>query len=197
MEFTTFTTNTIRMDVNELNNLKRKVGQYKEVLENTLAYRKAWTDHLHDYIVNLLTEISGHAGIDAKIETVGELENMDAIVFSLGDTKSGMFQQVNDNIQRHLIKHNGSLVYQQLFNGKVIVLINYPYIEGIGQPHPHKVIAIYRPEEMKEPFFVRHVEEFITEVTKWEDYDDDDEEPSQTIGYKFNFMKDGDGDLPK
>ena len=29
---------------------------------------------------------------------------------------------------RDLIKQNGSLVYQQLFNGKILVLINYPYI---------------------------------------------------------------------
>jgi hypothetical protein len=106
--------------------------------------------------------------------------------------KSGMYQEVNDSIKRHLIKHNGSLIYQQLFNGKIIVIINYPFIENYGQPFPPKTIAIYRPEEIKEPFFVRHLEEFVTEIYHWEDYDDDDKpgaEPNQKIGFKLNFEK--------
>jgi len=81
----------------------------------------------------------------------------------------------------------------QLFNGKVIVIINYPFIEGYGQPQPPKTVAIYRPEELKEPFFVRHLEEFITEVYNWEDYDDDEKpgaERNQKIGFKLNFEKD-------
>ena len=72
-----------------------------------------------------------------------------------------------------------------LFNGKIIVLINYPFIENYGQPQPPKTIAIYRPEELKEPYFIRHMEEFLQEITKWEDYDDD--EPTKRIGFQLNF----------
>ena len=84
-----------------------------------------------------------------------------------------------------MVKQNGSLIYQQLFNGKVIVLISYPYIENYGEPRPPKTIAIYRPEELREPFFIRHMEEFLSELTTWEDYDDD--EPIQRIGFHPNF----------
>ena len=104
---------------------------------------------------------------------------------NLGQVKSGMFQKVNSDIERHLIKHNGSLIYQQLFNGKVIVLIQYPFIENYGEPRPPKTIAIYRPEELKDPFCVRHLEEFIQDMAEWEDYDDD--EPSKKIGFELNF----------
>ena len=103
-----------------------------------------------------------------------------------------MFHKVGEDIKRHLIKNNGSLVYQQLFNGKVVVVINYPYIETYGQPHPPKTIAIYRPEELKEPYFVRHMEEFVKEVTNWEDYDDD--EPNQRIGFQMNFQPPTEGE---
>ena len=85
-----------------------------------------------------------------------------------------------------MIKHKGSLVYQQLFNGKIIALISYPTIENYGQPQPPKQIGIYRPEELKEPFFVRHMEEFMKEVTKWEDYDDEDPQPAQRIGFRMD-----------
>ena len=166
-------------------NLKRKVNTYKEVLTNTRAYREAWKNSLKDLIVNQLETVSKEVGLDGKVEVKSQLENMEAVVFSLGDVKSGMYQEVNETIKRHLIKHNGSLIYQQLFNGKIIVIIKYPFIENYGQPHPPKTVQIYRPEELKEPFIIRHLEELITEITNWEDYDDD--EPNQKIGFKFNF----------
>jgi len=173
-------------------NLAKKVKNYQEILANTRVYRQVWKDELRDKIVDQLETISKEVGLDAKVEVKSDLENLEAIVFSLGTVKSGMYQEVNDSIKRHMIKQNGSLIYQQLFNGKVIVIINFPFIEGYGQPNPPKTVAIYRPEELKEPFFVRHMEEFITEVYNWEDYDDDEKpgaERDQKIGFKLNFEK--------
>jgi hypothetical protein len=37
------------------------------------------------------------------------------------------------------------------------------------------------------PFILRHLETFISEITNWEDYDDDAPEPNQRIGFKMNF----------
>lgn len=172
------------MDI-ELQNLKRKVDRYNEVLANTKAYRQVWVDSLNQKILDQLNFIMGQVGLDGKVEVRSELENLEAIDLTLGTVRSGMSHRVNDSIQRDLIKHNGALVYQQLFNGKVMVLIQYPYIEGYGEPRPPKTIAIYRPEELKDPYFIRHVEEFMQEITLWEDYDDD--EPHQRIGFQLNF----------
>lgn len=170
-------------------NLQRKVAAYKEVLQNTLTYRKDWQEELKPFIMEQLQEICAKMGLVTKVEVKSELENLEAIVLSLGDTKSGMYQKVSDDIQRHLIKNNGLLIYQQLFNGKIIVLIHYPFIEGYGQPSPAKTIAIYRPTEIKPPYLIRHLEEFITEVTNWEDYDDD--EPNKRLGFQLNFQNYG------
>ena len=167
-------------------NLKRKVEQYKAVLENTNTYRQTWKDSLKNNIISALEQMSKETGLNAKIDVKTGLENLEAITLSLGDTKSGMYQKVSDDIQRHMIKNNGALIYQQLFNGKIIVLINYPFIESYGQPSPPKTIAIYRPEELKTPFLVRHLEEFVTEITNWEDYDDD--EPNKRLGFELNFQ---------
>jgi len=171
----------------DLFNLKRKVDTYKEVLENTKNYRQQWHQNLKDSIIQTLTNIIEATGLEAKITTKGEIDNLEAVVLSLGDMASGLSQHVGEKLKRELIKHNGSLIYQQLFNGKVIVLIQYPMIENYGEPRPPKTIAIYRPEELKEPFFIRHVEDFIKEITDWEDFDDD--EPNKKIGFKMNFEK--------
>lgn len=171
----------------QLLNLQRKAKQYREVLQNTENYRKEWQDELKDKITTQLTDLQKALELQATIDYRSEMENLEAVVFSLGETRSGMYQKVNDDIRRHLIKHNGSLIYQQLFNGKVIVLINYPFIEGYGKPAPPKTIAIYRPEELKAPFFIRHMEEFLNEITRWEDYDDDEPQQHQRIGFDMNF----------
>ena len=168
-------------------NLQRKAEEYRRVLENTNAYRKAWRETLADEIIAALKSTAEEIGLAATIERRGEIDNLEAITLSLGNVGSGMVKEVVDGVRRNLIKHNGSLVYQQLFNGKVIVIIQYPFIESYGERQAPKTVAIYRPEELREPYFHRHVEELLTEATKWEDYDDD--EPHQKIGFKLNFEK--------
>ena len=59
-------------------------------------------------------------------------------------------------------------------------------IEGYGDQQPPHTIGIYRPEEIKPPFVLRHLEEFLKEITIWEDYDDD--QPTQKIGFNMNFI---------
>ncbi len=171
----------------DLRNLQNKVDHYKEILQNTTAYRQKWKNSLRDFIRNQLEEMVSQTGLNAKVFIKEGMENLEAVVLSLGDIKSGIYETINDEINRHLIKHNGSLIYQQLFNGKIIVLVQYPMIENYGQPKPPKTIAIYRPDELKDPYLVRHMETLMTEVANWEDYDDD--EPGQKIGFHLNFEK--------
>lgn len=169
----------------QLYNLKRRVNQYHEVLENTIDYRKLWKEGLREAIFQKLSALTQQVGLKASITYREQIDNLEAVVVSLGTVESGISQKLGDSIQRGLIKHNGDLIYQQLFNGKILVLINYPFIEGYDEPTAPKTIAIYRPDELQEPYYQRHLEEFIQEVTLWEDYDDD--EPHQRIGFQLNF----------
>ncbi|MDB4728275.1 hypothetical protein OAF63_05750 [Saprospiraceae bacterium] len=169
----------------QLYNLQRKVKQYKEVLQNTEDYRQIWDSEFKAFIIKQLEQLLELTGLEAKIEVKSQIAGLEAIVLDLGETKSGIYEVVSKDFHRHLVKNCGGLIYQQLFNGKIIVLIQYPFIENYGEPRPPKTVAIYRPEELTEPFFIRHLEELITEITNWEDFDDD--EPNKKIGFKFNF----------
>ena len=88
--------------------------------------------------------------------------------------------------RRELVKHNGTLIFQQLFNGKIIIMIIPPFIEGLGQPKPPYNLEILRPEELKAPFLFRHIEKLLKEVTEWEDFDDDLPE-KKVIGFQTGF----------
>ncbi|MBK9335371.1 MAG: hypothetical protein IPM98_01805 [Lewinellaceae bacterium] len=168
-------------------NFRRKVERYQEVLQNTEQYREIWQKRLRNEIVDYLQRAADAAKLGCAVEERSDIQNLEAVSLSLGSSHSGLGEPVGDGLHRDLIKQNGSLVYQQLFNGKILVLVNYPYIEKYGQPQPPKTLAIYRPEEIKEPYLIRHLETFITEITLWEDYDDDRPDENQRIGFKLNF----------
>ena len=172
---------------NNPSNLQKKVERYKEVLDNTNKYRLAWKTELKTFIINQLQTLIDASGMTATVEERGELSNMEAVVLSMGISESGLAEPLSKTMNRQLIKNNGSLIYQQLFNGKILVALNMPFIEKYGQPQPAKTLAIYRPEELKEPYILQHVETFINDITHWEDYDDDLVDPNQRIGFKANF----------
>ena len=92
-------------------NLQRKVRQYEEVLENTRNYRESWKNEIREQIRSTLQNMVDETGLKASVEQRADIENLEAIVLTLGQSKSGMYQKVSDDLQRHLIKHNGSLVY--------------------------------------------------------------------------------------
>jgi hypothetical protein len=172
---------------NDTANLRRKVERLKEVLANTVRYRETWQNGLKNTILEQLKTLSEAAGLTVSLEERREIENLESVVLTLGLEPSGLREPVGGEIQRDLIKQNGSLVYQQLFNGKILVLINLPYIEKYGQPQQPRTLAIYRPEELKEAYFLQHMETFVNDVSNWEDYDDETPEPNQRIGFKLNF----------
>jgi len=180
--------------MDELINLKTKVATYHEILDNTTQYRNVWREQLRAFIMNRLELILGETGLKAEIQVNDKVENLESVVLSLGRQESGIGEKVSEETIRPFIKHNGMLIYQQLFNGKVEVLVVPPFIEGYGKPAPPKMIAIYRPEEIKAPFIIRHVEQFLKEVINWEDYDDDQPISTQPIGFSMPFASpQGDG----
>lgn len=173
--------------MDDYNGLIGKVNQYHSILANTRAYRERWSTFLKQQIVEELENMLKVTKLEGKIEVQDKVRHLEFIILSLGSEESGISEIINDKTDKPLIKHNGSLVYQQLFNGKIQVMIGYPYIEGFGEPRPPKVIAIYRPEEIKTPFLIRHMEDFIKEITQWEDYDDDDQ-PAARIGFQMQSL---------
>lgn len=169
------------------NNLKKKASRYRQILDNTVNYRKAWKDGLKEMIEKQLKEIIQEAQLQATVELKEDLNNLSAIVLNLGTGFSGITEDTGQ-VERPFLKSNGMLIYQQLFNGKIMVSMTHPLIEGLGKPSAPKQIEILRPEELKPPFIVRHTEEFLKEIIEWEDYDDDMPQ-SQPIGFQTGFQR--------
>lgn len=170
-----------------LSTLISKISKYNTTKENTLKYREAWHGGLKDSVTKTLQEIIDSTELNAKVEYKEEVENLEAIIFNLGRRKSGIKEKLSDGDSRSLVRNDGMLVYQQLYNGKIMVLIMFPYIESYGEPQQPKTLEIVRPDELTDGFIIRHIEELLKELTAWEDYDD--EKPaSPPIGFSNNYQ---------
>ncbi|MEM6964599.1 MAG: hypothetical protein AAF573_07535 [Bacteroidota bacterium] len=163
-----------------------KVRNYENIRNNTIAYREAWDTQIKPMLHEQLKKIIDETGLKATVVEKTEMDNLEAVVLDMGQEDSGIAQRVTDNLNKRLIRYNGMLVYQQLFNGKIIIMIVPPFIEGLGQPKPPFNLEILRPEELKSPFLLRHVEKLLKELTDWEDYDDDVPE-KKSIGFQMGF----------
>jgi hypothetical protein len=167
----------------DFGSLRVKADAYKRVLENTHNYRKAWHDEIKPLLLKNLKLIIDEIGVKSEIKEVNNIENLEAVILDLGKSSSGISESLEDTgIKRTMVKQNGALIYQQLFNGKVMVMISSPHIDGYGEPKPPKSLEILRPDELKEPFVVRHVELLLKDITEWEDFDDDQPQKT-TIGF--------------
>ena len=166
----------------DYSNLKKKVEAFNVVLQNTKDYRVAWDDHLKEMIKSTLEEIIKEAGIKGKVVVHDQFKALESVALVLGSVESGISEKVGDGVYKVLIRMNGVLLFQQMFNGKISIWINYPYIEGIGDPKQPKMLEIVRPHELKEINILRYVETFIDELKEWEDYDDD-LPPAPGIGF--------------
>jgi len=167
--------------------LKSKVDKYLQVKQNTFDYRDEWAGGTKEMITSTLQKIIDETDLDAEIEIKDTVENLEVIIMNLGRMKSGIREKLDGDESRSVVRNNGMLVYQQLFNGKIVVLLVQPFLEGYGEPQQPKSLEIVRPSELNEGFIVRHVEEFLKELVAWEDYDDDQPASNLPIGFSTNF----------
>lgn len=159
--------------------IKERASKYTKILQQVVDYRDTWGENLKEFIRKNSEEILKHTGVSAQIEIEERFENLESITISLGKSISGIAENVDGITKRTIIKDKGSLVFSQLFNGKVQAWMTYPIIEGLMQPKPPKMIGIYGPPEFNEDLILSNFDEFFKELIEWENYDDD--QPGQAI----------------
>ncbi|HOY13832.1 MAG TPA: hypothetical protein PLY70_11855 [Saprospiraceae bacterium] len=164
--------------------LQVKANAYKTVLSNTVNYRTEWNRMIKPMIHTTLNEILKACELKGEVKNQDNIENLEAVILDLGKSSSGISENLEgSDVKRTMVKSNGAIIYQQLFNGKIMVMLMSPYIEGYGEPKPPKTLEILRPDELNKPFILRHFELFLKDITEWEDFDDDQPTTKSNIGF--------------
>jgi hypothetical protein len=161
--------------------IKDRAQKYTSILKQVLDYREVWDLSLKAFINSVAETILTQTGVSAQIEVEERFENLESITISLGKTVSGIAENVDDITKRNIIKDKGSLIYSQLFNGKIQAWMTYPVIEGLMQAKQPKMLGIYGPPEFNEDLILDNFDEFFKELIEWENYDDDQPGQSTTV----------------
>ena len=168
----------------DLRNINLRLDSYLKILDNTTYFREKWHSSIKEMIVQTLQHTIDHTRLKASVSVQENIENMESIVLDLGKVHSGISEKISkeNDLKKKIVKTQGGLIYQQLFNGKILIMVIYPYIEGYGEPKSPLKIEILRPDELKQAYILRHVEDMLKEITNWEDFDDEPKNKS-IIGF--------------
>lgn len=166
--------------------IKERVDKYKEMLDKVTQWRTTWSKSLKTFILKEINKLIETTGLEATVLEEQKIKGLEAITIKLGSKKSGIYEMADaTNERRDFFKEYGTLVYSQLFNGKVQVWMTYPFIEGLIEPRPPQLIGIYAPPEFNESLIISNIESFLKNLIEWEDFDDDDPNtpPKSQIGF--------------
>ena len=164
--------------------IKEKASRYKSLLTTVDAYRAEWEKKLKKFIIKECKAILAATEIEADVDSESTVQGLEAITLKLGMRRSGIYQKMDSGEKKSVWKDHGSLIFGQLFNGKIQVWMTYPILEGLMEPRQPKMIGIYAPPEFNDALVLSNVEFFLNELIAWEDYDDDvpNEKPN-AIGF--------------
>ena len=175
--------------------IQEKAKKYLAVLDQVELFRKEWLGEKKQFIIDTCNEVLDATKVNAEIKSDKGIKGLEVISIRLGIRKSGIFQELPNNEEKVFLKDFGSLVYSQLYNGKIQVWMSYPHIEGLMEPKQPKFIEIITPFELNEGLILNHFDTFFKTLTEWEDFDDD-APPHAPIGFGLMHHKAGAGNVP-
>jgi hypothetical protein len=154
----------------------------EEIIEKAIAYqtalesskkqieenRKVWNAETNKLIVETFQCVTQKVpNINWEIKNVGAMENLDLLSLGFKSESSGIVGQV-EGVFKFFAKIGGKLIYSQVYNGEIYVLIDYPHIEGHVERQSPKFLDKYEPSQISADIILDHINIFLEEMLSWE-----------------------------
>jgi hypothetical protein len=162
-----------------LEDLRERVEHYRHGQSQVEENRNLWTQVTKPQLVNTLNQFITHYELTCKVQEVNTYRNYEAVNLTFGNSRSGIVKE-KENETKYFNKFGGALSFSQSCNGRIDVIILFPFIEEITDKTDKKVIVQVPPAEIDEPFIYRQISRFLNEVMKWES-----NPQIPTVGYRF------------
>lgn len=152
-----------------MENIEQKVKELKNSIENVGKRREQWNNTTKDLIVTTLNNIKQKYDIDCNVYVNDFWRNGETVILSFGINPSGIIEE-NDKGIKSFTKHGGSLMFSQVFNGEIYVVIKKPYIEGVVEETNGEFQEKISPEKISEEYIKIQVTEFLQKMIDWENF---------------------------
>jgi hypothetical protein len=157
--------------------VKIAFDKYVDSLTKTTERRELWKTETKEKIYEILILVENSFKFQWHVQRIEVIENYQTINISFNSMGSGLIEttydeKTNKPIKRKsFIKHGGYLAYCQSFNGKINVVIGFPYIEEWVDQMDLKVIATLEPSQITETIITEHLICFLQSMSEWEGKD--------------------------
>lgn len=146
--------------------IKAAFEEYCGVVSQVEERHTHWNTSTKQEIFRVLSSISGDLK-PLKAVQEGSIRNFDTVCLGFPPTPTSIVLR-EGNGAKGLTRFGGYLFYSQVFNGRILVGISYPYVEQLQDPSPNKGIALLDPTEITEQKILEHVNIFLREITEAE-----------------------------
>jgi hypothetical protein len=157
--------------------IKVAFDKYVDTLQKTNERRELWTNETKAKIIESLTLVKDSFKCDWLVQRLERTRNCQTINICFNTKNSGIVDVKIDESTgkekgvKSYTKHGGYLAYCQSYNGKINVIIGFPYIDEWVFQMDAKVIDTIEPERVTEELISSHVIKFLDIMTEWEGKD--------------------------
>lgn len=143
---------------------KESMEKYKQQHEKLQKRRETWNLITRDTIKNSLQNITSTLKLEWSVDTATKNKNFQAVSVSVGTIPFGIM------IDNSIVTMSGaSLLYSQLFNGKILVLVFFPTLSDLVEKKQPTDLGTFEPEDINEELIESHFAKFFDFLTLWED----------------------------
>lgn len=154
-----------------LTELKSKASLLAAEFMTTESRRALWRDRTKEYIFSTLSNIVKETSLPCFVQKNEFYTNHEGVNLQFGSRPSGISRTSRTSTgttMENLVLSSGYITFSQSYNGKVFVIIVYPYVEGIVGKSEPLVVGQYEHVDINEPFIYSHVCRFLDEMIMWE-----------------------------
>ena len=146
--------------------IKAAFEEYCRLLEQVDERHTHWNTSTKEEILRVLSSISDDLK-SLKAVQEGSIRNFDTVCLGFPPTPTSIVLR-EGNGAKGLTRFGGYLFYSQVFNGRILVGISYPYVEQLQDAPPNKGIDLLDPTEITEQKILEHVDAFLREIAEAE-----------------------------
>lgn len=154
-------------------NLKVALEKFTVATDQIYRRRRVWKDDIKDRLYNVLRNIRLHSGMKFEIKKNESIDNLNSISFGFSNKISGIstvevnpFTEVETT--KHYDKNEGYLMFSQTYSGKILIVINYPFVHGFIEESDPEILKIVEPGNLDIGTILDVVTEYVEKMVTWE-----------------------------
>lgn len=158
----------------KIEDIKKKVLELRNVLDQIKDKRLYWEADTRPRIVNLIKHINTTTGLRCAVQEIDEgIKNAELVRLVIPQQPSGVWGMVNIEgsevpASKQLVKEQSSISFSQLYNGDIAIFFTMPHIKKYVEELPPRYLGRFEPAMFTDEFIIGKVNEFLDQLLIWE-----------------------------